>query len=146
MAEMPMVRFENVSKRYGALIVLDSLNLDIRRGEKVAIMGPSCSGKTTVLRILMTIESINDGVLWIDGEPMLHIEKNGRLMPANAKHTRRIRAKIGMVFQYPNLFPYMTVMGNGIVAPVTVLGMKRVEAEERVTGLLNIVGLSAKKG
>lgn len=145
MNEMQMVRFENVSKRYGALTVLDNLNLDIGRGEKVSIIGPSGSGKTTVLRMLMTLEAINDGVLWVDGEPMTHMMQNGKLVPATTKHMRRIRAKIGMVFQSFNLFPHMTAMGNCIEAPITVLGMKRSEAEERAAELLDMVGLSAKK-
>ncbi|MBB4187077.1 polar amino acid transport system ATP-binding protein [Sinorhizobium terangae] len=145
MNDMPMVRFENVSKRYGPLTVLDNLNLDIGRGEKVSIIGPSGSGKTTVLRMLMTLEAINDGVLWVDGEPMTHMMQNGKLVPATTKHIRRIRAKIGMVFQSFNLFPHMTAMGNCIEAPITVLGMKRSEAEERAAELLNMVGLSAKK-
>ncbi|WP_331375894.1 ectoine/hydroxyectoine ABC transporter ATP-binding protein EhuA [Sinorhizobium chiapasense] len=145
MNDMPMVRFENVSKRYGALTVLDNLNLDIGRGEKVSIIGPSGSGKTTVLRMLMTLEAINDGVLWVDGEPMTHMMQNGKLVPATTKHMRRIRAKIGMVFQSFNLFPHMTAIGNCIEAPITVLGMKRSEAEERAAELLDMVGLSAKK-
>ncbi|MDK1373916.1 MULTISPECIES: ectoine/hydroxyectoine ABC transporter ATP-binding protein EhuA [unclassified Sinorhizobium] len=145
MNDMPMVRFENVSKRYGPLTVLDNLNLDIGRGEKVSIIGPSGSGKTTVLRMLMTLEAINDGVLWVDGEPMTHMMQNGKLVPATIKHIRRIRAKIGMVFQSFNLFPHMTAMGNCIEAPITVLGMKRSEAEERAAELLDMVGLSAKK-
>ncbi|NRP73212.1 Glutamine transport ATP-binding protein GlnQ [Ensifer psoraleae] len=145
MNDMPMVRFENVSKRYGPLTVLDNLNLDIGRGEKVSIIGPSGSGKTTVLRMLMTLEAINDGFIWVDGEPMTHMMQNGKLVPATAKHIRRIRAKIGMVFQSFNLFPHMTAMGNCIEAPITVLGMKRSEAEERAAELLDMVGLSAKK-
>ena len=121
----PMVRFENVTKRYGALTVLDGLDLDIARGEKVAIIGPSGSGKTTVLRMLMTLETINGGVIWVDGEPLTHMERNGKLVPADAPHIRRIRAKIGMVFQSFNLFPHMTALQNCIEAPMTVLGMKR---------------------
>jgi polar amino acid transport system ATP-binding protein len=145
MTEQPMVRFENVSKRYGALTVLDGLNLDIQRGEKVSVIGPSGSGKTTVLRMLMTLETINDGVIWVEGEPLTHMEKNGKLVPADLAHIRRIRAKIGMVFQSFNLFPHMTAMANCIEAPITVLGMKRAEAEERAAGLLDMVGLSQKK-
>jgi len=145
MTEQPMVRFDNVSKRYGALTVLDGLNLDIQRGEKVSIIGPSGSGKTTVLRMLMTLETINDGVIWVEGEPLTHMEKNGKLVPADLAHIRRIRAKIGMVFQSFNLFPHMTAMANCIEAPITVLGMKRAEAEERAAELLDMVGLSEKK-
>jgi polar amino acid transport system ATP-binding protein len=145
MSELPMVQFENVGKRYGHLSVLDNLNLNIMRGEKVSIIGPSGSGKTTVLRMLMTLEPINDGVIWVEGEPLTHMREGGRLVRASPKHIRRIRAKIGMVFQSFNLFPHMTAMGNCIEAPITVLGMKRPEAMERAAELLDMVGLSAKK-
>src|SRR5688572_32480025 len=99
----PMIRFENVTKSYGALTVLDQLNLDVAAGEKVAIIGPSGSGKTTVLRMLMTLETINDGVIFVDGEPLTHVRKNGGFVPADQGHLRRIRGKIGMVFQHFNL-------------------------------------------
>ncbi|RWK44194.1 ectoine/hydroxyectoine ABC transporter ATP-binding protein EhuA [Mesorhizobium sp.] len=145
MTEQPMVRFDNVSKRYGALTVLDGLNLDIARGEKVSIIGPSGSGKTTVLRMLMTLETINDGVIWVEGEPLTHMQRNGKLVPADLAHIRKIRAKIGMVFQSFNLFPHMTAMQNCIEAPITVLGMKRADAEARAAELLDMVGLSEKK-
>ncbi|TIT02930.1 MAG: ectoine/hydroxyectoine ABC transporter ATP-binding protein EhuA [Mesorhizobium sp.] len=145
MTEQPMVRFDNVSKRYGALTVLDGLNLEIAHGEKVSIIGPSGSGKTTVLRMLMTLETINDGVIWVEGQPLTHMERNGKLVPADLAHIRKIRAKIGMVFQSFNLFPHMTAMQNCIEAPITVLGMKRADAEARAADLLDMVGLSEKK-
>ena len=142
----PMVRFENVTKRYGALTVLDELNLDIERNEKVSIIGPSGSGKTTVLRMLMTLEKINDGVIWVEGEPMTHEQKNGSMVPASDRHLRRVRGKIGMVFQHFNLFPHMTALQNCMEAPVSVLGLKKSEAEERSAELLDMVGLGDKKG
>jgi polar amino acid transport system ATP-binding protein len=145
MTTSPMVRFDKVTKRYGPLTVLDSLDLDIGRGEKVAIIGPSGSGKTTVLRMLMTLETIDGGVIYVDGEPLTHMERNGKLVPADKAHVRRVRSKIGMVFQSFNLFPHMTAMQNCIEAPTTVLGMKRTEAEARAAELLDMVGLSAKK-
>ncbi len=145
MSDQPMVRFENVAKRYGALTVLDGLDLDIARGEKVSIIGPSGSGKTTVLRMLMTLETINDGIIWVEGEPLTHVMKNGAYVPADLAHIRKIRAKIGMVFQSFNLFPHMTALANCIEAPMTVLGMKRAAAVERAAELLDMVGLSAKK-
>jgi polar amino acid transport system ATP-binding protein len=145
MTTSPMVRFDKVTKRYGPLTVLDSLDLDIARGEKVAIIGPSGSGKTTVLRMLMTLETIDGGVIYVDGEPLTHMERNGKLVPADKAHVRRVRSKIGMVFQSFNLFPHMTAMQNCIEAPTTVLGMKRTEAEARAAELLDMVGLSAKK-
>ena len=84
-----MVRFDKVTKRYGALTVLDGLDLDVARGEKVAIIGPSGSGKTTVLRMLMTLETINDGVIWVDGEPLTHMREERR---AGAGRPRRTSA------------------------------------------------------
>jgi polar amino acid transport system ATP-binding protein len=145
MSDTPMVRFDNVSKRYGALTVLDQLCLDIARGEKVSIIGPSGSGKTTVLRMLMTLETINDGVIWVEGEPLTHMKRGDQLVPADLKHIRRIRAKIGMVFQSFNLFPHMTALQNCIEAPITVLGMKKSEATDRAARLLDMVGLADKK-
>ncbi len=145
MTDKPMVRFDKVSKRYGPLTVLDSLELDITKGEKVAIIGPSGSGKTTVLRMLMTLETIDDGVIWVEGEPLTHMRRNGQLVRADQAHIRKIRAKIGMVFQSFNLFPHMTAMANCIEAPVTVQGMKKAEAEARAAQLLDMVGLSQKK-
>jgi polar amino acid transport system ATP-binding protein len=99
-----------------------------------------------VLRMLMTLETINDGVIWVEGEPLTHMRRGGRLVPADLAHVRRIRAKIGMVFQSFNLFPHMTAMGNCIEAPVTVLGLKKAEAEARAAELLDMVGLADKKG
>ncbi len=141
----PIVRFEKVTKRYGALTVLDELDLDIAPNEKVSIIGPSGSGKTTVLRMLMTLERINDGVIWVDGEPLTHMQKNGELVPASERHLRRVRGKIGMVFQHFNLFPHMTALQNCIEAPVSVLGLPRKEAEVRAAELLDMVGLGDKK-
>mgnify|MGYP000707675217 CR=1 FL=1 len=143
MAE-PMVRFEKVTKAYGPLVVLDSLDLDIAPDEKVAIIGPSGSGKTTVLRMLMTLERINDGVIHVDGEPLTHMHKNGQLVPADQRHLRRMRGKIGMVFQHFNLFPHMTAIKNCMEAPVTVSGLSKAEARERAAELLEMVGLGDK--
>src|SRR5882757_5234910 len=143
-AGAPMVRFDGVTKRYGALTVLDNLNLEIGRGEKVAIIGPSGSGKTTVLRMLMTLERIDGGVIWVDGEPLTSMPRNGGLVPADARHLRRMRGKIGMVFQHFNLFPHMTALKNCIEAPCTVLKLPKAEAEARAKELLEMVGLGDK--
>lgn len=141
----PLVRFQSVCKSYGALAVIDHLDLDIARGEKVAIIGPSGSGKTTVLRLLMTLEQIDSGVIFVDGEPLSHMEKNGRLVAADQRHLRRVRGKIGMVFQHFNLFPHMSALSNCMEAPVQVLGLSKSEAEHRAAELLDMVGLADKK-
>ncbi|MFG1772344.1 ectoine/hydroxyectoine ABC transporter ATP-binding protein EhuA [Nocardia salmonicida] len=139
-----MIRFDQVVKRFGELTVLDHLDFSVRRGEKVTLIGPSGSGKTTILRLLMTLETISDGVIWVDGEPLTHTERGGKLVPAKEKHLRAVRTKIGMVFQQFNLFPNMTVLENITEAPIHVLGKSKDEARERARHLLDVVGLSDK--
>ena len=143
--DVPMVRFMNVTKSYGALTVLDDLNLDVSEGEMVTVIGPSGSGKTTVLRMLMTLETINGGVIYLDGKPLTHMEKNGVLVPADAKYLRRARSSIGMCFQHFNLFPHMTALQNCMEGPVQVLGLPKAEARERSEELLSMVGMTDKK-
>ena len=143
--DVPMVRFMNVTKSYGALTVLDSLDLDVSEGEMVTVIGPSGSGKTTVLRMLMTLESINGGVIYVDGKPLTHMAKNGVLVPADAKYLRRARSSIGMCFQHFNLFPHMTALQNCMEGPVQVLGLPKAEARDRSEELLSMVGMIDKK-
>ena len=140
-----LVKFSDVTKQYGDLVVLDKLNLEIKKNEMVSIIGPSGSGKTTVLRVLMTLEKINQGIIHLDGEPLTHMMEKEKLVFANEKYLRERRSKIGMVFQQFNLFPHMTALQNCIEAPIEVLGMKKEEAEERALDLLDLVGLSDKK-
>ncbi|MGE0005981.1 MAG: ectoine/hydroxyectoine ABC transporter ATP-binding protein EhuA [Parvibaculaceae bacterium] len=143
--DVPMVRFLDVTKRYGALTVLDRLNLDVSEGEMVSIIGPSGSGKTTVLRMLMTLEPIDGGVIYVDGRPLTHMERRGRLVPADPRYLRRMRANIGMCFQSFNLFPHMTALENCMEGPVQVLGLTRREARERAEKLLAMVGMIDKQ-
>jgi polar amino acid transport system ATP-binding protein len=139
-----MVRFRSVTKRYGALTVLDRLDLDVASNEKVAIIGPSGSGKSTLLRVLMTLEDIDEGVIVVDGQPLTHMPRNGELVKAGETWKRQGRRKIGMVFQNFNLFPHMTVLQNVVEAPMKSLGLKRGEATERARELLDMVGLGEK--
>ena len=140
-----LVKFSDVTKQYGNLVVLDKLNLEIKKNEMVSIIGPSGSGKTTVLRALMTLEKIDKGVIYLENEPLTHMLDKEKLVVASEKYLRERRSKIGMVFQQFNLFPHMTALQNCIEAPVEVLGMKKEEAEERALDLLDLVGLSDKK-
>jgi polar amino acid transport system ATP-binding protein len=139
-----MVRFDQVTKRYGPLTVLDQLDLEVAAHEKVAIIGPSGSGKTTVLRMLMTLETIDEGLISVDGEPLTHMPQADKLVRANAAHLRRMRSHIGMVFQHFNLFPHMSALKNCMEAPVTVLGLSKDEAHARAADLLAQVGLADK--
>ena len=140
----PIVRFEKVRKTFGELVVLDDFDFEAARAERVAIIGPSGSGKSTLLRVLMTLERIDAGYVEVDGEPLWHMRRNGNLVPADPRHLRRARGKVGMVFQLFNLFPNMTALGNVSIAPRRVLGLSREEAEERARGMLDMVGLSDK--
>ena len=130
-----LIRFENVTKRFGSNTVLDRLNFSVDSGKHVTLIGPSGSGKTTILRMLMTLTKPDEGTVTVDGE---------KLFPAPEKQLREVRKKIGMVFQQFNLFPNMTVLRNITEAPVTVLGMSKDEAEARARELLDLVGLSDK--
>ncbi len=142
--DVPMVRFHRVTKRYGDLTVLDSLDLDVASNETIAIIGPSGSGKTTVLRMLMTLELIDEGIIYVDGKPLTHMEKNGQLVRASKSYIRKMRADIGMVFQLFNLFPHMTALENCMEAPVQVLSLSKDEARERAVELLQMVGMDDK--
>ncbi|WP_248492061.1 ectoine/hydroxyectoine ABC transporter ATP-binding protein EhuA [Tsukamurella sp. PLM1] len=140
-----MIRFDGVVKRFGDHTVLDRLDFTVGRGEKVTLIGPSGSGKTTILRLLMTLETVTEGVIEVDGRPLTHEMRGGRLVPAREKHLREIRKQIGMVFQQFNLFPNMRVLGNIIEAPVHVLNQDKEKAVARARELLEVVGLADKE-
>src|SRR5690554_5697847 len=106
----PIIRFESMTKAFGELVVLRELDFDVAPAEIVTIIGPSGSGKTTILRVLMTLEKPNAGYIYVDGEPLWHMHKDGALIEASEKHLRKVRGNIGMVFQHFNLFPHMTAM------------------------------------
>ena len=140
----PVIRFANVTKRFGTLTVLDNFDFAVQSGEKVTLIGPSGSGKSTVLRILMTLEPFQEGTLELGG--LSYHEPSGRgHFRASDKHLRQIRSHVGMVFQSFNLFPHMTVLRNVVEAPKAVLAMPRAEAENRAIELLRMVGLADKK-
>ena len=139
-----LIVFDKVVKRFGDNVVLRDLDFIVASGERVTLIGPSGSGKTTILRLLMTLESLDDGHIWVDGEPLWHMRKGDRLVPANEAHLRDVRTKIGMVFQQFNLFPNMSVLRNITEAPIRVLGKSREEADAEARELLERVGLEAK--
>jgi polar amino acid transport system ATP-binding protein len=139
----PFISFEAVHKRFGARVVLKSLDLAIPRGQKVAIIGPSGSGKSTILRILMTLESIEAGTVRVNGEHLWRGDSH-RSHKADDATTALVRRSIGMVFQQFNLFPHMTVLQNVSAAPIKVLGKSREEAHSVSRDLLNKVGLADK--
>jgi polar amino acid transport system ATP-binding protein len=139
-----MIVFDGVEKRFGAHVVLADLDFTVAPGEHVTLIGPSGSGKTTILRLLMTLEKVDKGTIRVGGRYLSHRERGDRLVPADEKHSREVRKRIGMVFQQFNLFPNMTVRGNLIEAPTRVLGLSKDEANARAEELLEMVGLREK--
>jgi polar amino acid transport system ATP-binding protein len=143
-ARAPMVRAENVHKRFGALEVLRGIDLVVQPGEVMVIIGPSGSGKSTLLRCINHLEKINAGRLWVDGELVGYAERGGKLHELPDREVCRKRAEIGMVFQRFNLFPHMTALENVIEAPTRVRGEPKPQAIENARKLLDRVGLADK--
>jgi glutamine transport system ATP-binding protein len=131
---MNMVEFRKVSKRFGATVVLDGVDLSIGTGEVVVLIGPSGSGKSTLLRCINALETIDGGDLVVDG----------RSVRGGAATVREIRQEAGMVFQQFNLFPQMTALQNVAFGPRQVRGTPRAQAEQEAQALLKKVGLAER--
>jgi ABC-type polar amino acid transport system ATPase subunit len=134
-AATPIIKIENLYKSFDQLEVLKGINLEIMKGEVVALIGASGSGKSTLLRCLNRLETVTSGKVVIDA---IHLNNS-------IKNISKIRQEVGMVFQQFNLFPHMTVLENVIVGPIQVLNKNRAEAEKEAIGLLEKVGLKEKK-
>ena len=131
-------------KRYAANTVLDDINLDVAAGQVLVVIGPSGSGKSTLLRCVAALEPIQRGVIRIDGTLAAQGEdEQGKSL--DTASLRRLREKVGMVFQQFNLFPHLTVMENITLAPRRVLGMAHDAAEKLAIDLLRRVGLEDKR-
>ncbi len=129
-----ILRVENLHKRFGTLHVLRGVDLAVERGEVVVIIGPSGSGKSSLLKCLNRLEEPSEGRIYLDGA---EITGAGVDLP-------RIRRRIGMVFQHLNLFPHMSVLDNVMEGPRTVLGVGRARAEAQARDLLAKVSLEDK--
>jgi len=140
----PMVKAEGVHKRFGRLEVLKGINLEVKRGDVMCLLGPSGSGKSTFLRCINHLEKINSGRLSVDGELVGYREADGKIYELHENVISRKRAEIGMVFQNFNLFPHMTAAQNVMLAPTRVKGLSRAQARDRAVELLARVGLSDK--
>ena len=131
---MSLLNVTALHKYYGDNHVLKGIDLKVEEGEVVAIIGRSGSGKSTFLRTLNGLESINDGVIEVDGE----------YIDAARADLRSLRQKVGMVFQQFNLFPHLTVGENVMLAPQVVKKTSRAEAERIARQMLERVGLAEK--
>jgi polar amino acid transport system ATP-binding protein len=140
-----VLRLRRLSKWFGDYQVLRGVDLDVYRGQVLVIVGPSGSGKSTLLRCINHLEAFEEGEVTVLGERFVGIrEQSGDETKTLAARLRRLRPRIGMVFQRLNLFPHLTVLENITVGPTTVRGMAAAEAEARARAVLARIGLAEK--
>ena len=130
----PIIACANVCKRYGSFVALKDVSLEVSSGEVVCIVGPSGGGKSTFLRTINGLETIDSGTICFDGITI----------PGPARNVGLIRREAGMVFQSFNLFPHMTVRKNLVLAPLRARGLSYAEANERAERLLTRVGIASQ--
>ena len=144
MGEKPLLEARNVSKSFGQVKVLKGLNLTVREGETVCIIGPSGGGKSTFLRCVNFLEKIDSGALLFKGQLVGYSEHGNKLKEWDEKEAAAFRVKVGMVFQHFNLYPHMTAAENVAIGPHIVKGEPQDKALARAHTLLAKVGLSEK--
>ena len=127
----PLVVLEHVDKWFGDLHVLQDINLSVKRGEVVVVIGPSGSGKSTLCRAINRLETIDKGSITLDGQPL----------PQEGKELANLRAEVGMVFQSFNLFAHKTILENVTLGPIKVRKKDKAEAEATAKQLLDRVGV-----
>jgi polar amino acid transport system ATP-binding protein len=127
----PVINLSGVSKSFGATQVLRDVNLDVRHGEVLVLIGASGSGKSTVLRIMSGLETADAGEVWVNDVP-LH----------DARRAKDIRGHVGMVFQQFNLFPHKSALGNVTLALIKARKMSAADARKRAMETLDRVGLA----
>ena len=130
-----MIEIKNLNKSYGDLRVLNDISVDIKKGEVIAIIGPSGGGKSTFLRCINRLEEPDSGHIKINGEDILDKKSD----------INKIRQKVSMVFQHFNLFANKNVLQNLTLAPIKAGILDKESAEKRADELLKSVGLSDKK-
>lgn len=128
------INISGLNKSYGAYHVLKGIDLQVKEGERIVLCGPSGSGKSTLIRCINQLEATQGG----------HIIVHDTDLAVPSKGADEIRREIGMVFQHFNLFPHMTVLENCILAPMSVKGIGRKEAEELALHFLNKVGIESQ--
>ena len=127
----PVIELRHVEKHFGDHHVLKDINLSVKKGEVVVIIGPSGSGKSTLCRTINRLEIIDSGSIIIDGIPM----------PEEGKKLAELRAQVGMVFQSFNLFAHKNILDNVTLAPIDVLRIPKAKAREEAMQLLKRVGV-----
>jgi len=140
-----LVRAESVHKSFGSHEVLRGINLEVRRGEVLCLLGASGSGKSTLLRCINHLETLSKGRIWVGGEVIGYRQDGNRLTELSDAQAARQRRSIGMVFQRFNLFPHMTVLENVIEGPTRVQRIDAAEARQAAIELLDRVGLAGRE-
>lgn len=130
-----MIRVENLHKNFGELEVLKGINIEVSKGEVIAIIGPSGSGKSTFLRCINRLEEPSSGAIYIDNQNIMDKKTD----------INKVRQKLGMVFQHFNLFPHKNVLENITLAPTKLKKLPKETAEKKAIELLGRVGLIDKK-
>ncbi len=130
-----MIKVRDIRKSYGQLEVLRGIDLDVKRGEVMSIVGPSGAGKTTLLQIVGTLDRPDSGVVMFDGENILRLNDNKQAAFRNAN--------IGFVFQFHQLLPEFTVLEN-VAMPALIGGRPRTEAYSRAKELIDYLGLGSR--
>jgi polar amino acid transport system ATP-binding protein len=139
-----MVLARGVRKSYGRLEVLSGIDLTVKTGEVMCMIGPSGSGKSTFLRCINHLEKIDGGRLFVDGELVGYEQRGDKIYELSDRDVCTKRAEIGMVFQRFNLFPHMTALDNIMIGPMRVKKESSLAARERALELLDRVGLQDK--
>ena len=129
-----MIRIEHLRKEYPTAVPLKDVNIEIHKGDVISVIGPSGTGKSTLIRCINLLDQPTSGKVFIDDEEIT----------AKGADVARIRRKMGMVFQHFNLFPHMTVIENIMSAPMDLLGKSKQEAYDKGIALLRKVGLADK--
>ena len=129
-----MIRIEHLRKEYPTAVPLKDVNVEIHKGDVISVIGPSGTGKSTLIRCINLLDNPTSGKIFVGGEEIT----------AKGSDVARIRRKMGMVFQHFNLFPHMTVIENIMAAPMDLLGISKQEAYDKGIELLRKVGLADK--
>ncbi|MBK6295945.1 MAG: ATP-binding cassette domain-containing protein [Rhodoferax sp.] len=146
MTASTQLQADNIHKRFGQNEVLKGVSVTAHKGDVIAMIGSSGSGKSTFLRCLNLLEQPNAGRIVLDGEELaLVADKSGTLQAQSAEQLKRLRSQVAMVFQHFNLWAHMTALQNVIEAPVHVLKLSKAEALERAQAYLQRVGVYHRK-
>lgn len=127
-----MISIQHLNKWYGKFHALKDITLDVARGERVVICGPSGSGKSSLIRCINRLEDYQEGSISLDGE----------ILTGALQQTRKLRRKVGMVFQQFNLFPHLSILENLTLGPIWVNQLSKKAAEEKALNYLARVGIA----